>query len=1067
MDFCLYSPSMGSEFLIYKASAGSGKTYSLTRQFLLLLFDQVTNYKRTLAVTFTNKAAIELKSRILEELVCLAKGDLKHSEHGNYISHALEIEPGRLIARARNILQLILFDYSRFSIGTIDEFFQHILRVFSREVGLFTGYEIELNTANTIDQAIERVFRGFDQESPEAKWIISAIQQHIDNGYPWKRFENDLKSMGHELLKENLSIHFFNPSSEALSAGNLLEYKNKLDRLINDFQHEVFEIKSRARQVLDLHGLSMTDFFGGRNGPVGYLSHLDPKETDPKSRRAFLEPEKSWVKKKSEQNKQNAVIQAVKSDLFQLLVRANRLHDEHSTDYLTANLVVQKIPSLAMAQVIANEIIGVGKENRNFLLALTNPLIRQVVADQPTPYLYEKMGVFFDHFMIDEFQDTSVLQWQNFLPLINDSIASGGQNLLVGDIKQSIYRWRNSSWELMAGRAKQDLEGGDPKEINLEFNFRSRPAIIEFNNIFFEKAHQIVTDELTVQIEEHPLLQPRLDQFKLAYAGLRQKIGRKAKGGLVQVSFTPNEELNQAPVHYQDLVKLTIELQSEKGYQPGDIVFLVRNNKQCAELIRYFDTYATSNVFPESVKLNLVSTESYRLNASPVLNCLACAIALIHDRENLHILGKFAIEYARLGNDHLPDGFYNELLHITQNQSEINKWLGKDFDGMLSNLDSSSLQDCLEVIISFLELTQYAGAAPFLIGLKQILLDGTNKGMTLETVEFYEWWESTGSLELLPMTDASDTLRVMTIHKAKGLEFPVVIMPEADWNLDHNAQNAPVLWLEDPFGVLDEQRRIPVSYQKNMVKAHLSAPYLIEKMQVYLDNLNLLYVAFTRAIDMLYVFTPEKNRTRLTRVAGIIDEVLNVNLEKSYWFGDADTRNASVTDANVTDVCRQDQYPVGDHFLAEPEKSEVESAETRQGKIVHELLSHLNSVLDIDDTIDRYVNANQFTPGEGQQLNYEIKRLVNNPLVSNYYSGRYSSLTERSILLNDGSVLRPDQVFVDGTEACIIEYKTGKALNGHKKQVRKYCKTLKSMGYQSVKGFLLYLKSGEVIEVVY
>lgn len=1053
-----------SDFLVYKASAGSGKTYQLTRHYLELLFRDEKNYSRILAVTFTNKAAGELKDRVLQELVLISSNQLDASKHYDYLSRLLKRKADVLVPRARRILNAILHDYSHFSIGTIDEFFQNVLRAFTRELGIFSGYKVELNARKIILQAIDRLLCKSDNDPDLFNWMLQGITEKVEEGKAWRRFEGDLLNLGYELLREQLAVMTVNPELDAFSSSKIKQFRTNLIKLENDFQEKVELISQDAREALMKTGLEVENYISTKNGPAGYLVNLQGGNYDPKTRRKYLNNPDDWVAKKTPDEIRVRAISLADSVLNSLLQRAVDLYDQDYPDVLVAAKIRQKLLALGLATILGKEIIELSQEQGSFLLSFTNPVIAALINDNPAPFIYERTGRFFKNFMIDEFQDTSDLQWTNFLPLIRDSLAEGGVSLVVGDAKQSIYRWRNSNWQLMASQAEKDLKAQGTRSYPLKYNFRSRQSVVDFNNHLFSKAGDLVRTNLASQLEsEEKIAASSLDAFSMVYEDVKQDFGSKRTGGFVKISFCSNEASNGFPSYFEEIFDLIEDLQINHKYEPKDIVFLVRTKKQGTQLIRYFSSRLNSYSKIDGCQYGLVSGESLRLDSSAVLRCIIAFFPLIDSPGNASLLGRFALEFLTHKGDEILPSQYALLTSIDNPASLISLGINK-LPELLIKAEHLDIPEIIELLIRELELGASSAAISFILAFKDSYYSQFGYNSLCSREELLTWWQETGGQEMLSMDENVNAMRVMTIHKAKGLEFPVVILPVCDWQMDHGSSKRPDLWVDTKNTIFNELPVVPVAYAKELLTGSFAKDYINEKVQIHLDNLNLLYVALTRASDHLHLFVPKPAKPSMSRISGILQEIIKPDPESGvYTFGDEETNNDYPTGLN-TESLTANPYPTWD----DPENStsaKPESASIERGNIIHKIFEQVVTVEDISNAVEGLVNDGSLDDSDAASYVKKVRDFIQKDDLQEFYSGKGKVLREKSLLIPGKGELRPDRVVLFGKHAVVLDYKTGKVESHHKNQVRQYLNALRNMGYSPVEGYLLYFDEEKIIRI--
>ena len=479
---------------IYRASAGAGKTHKLTGEYLTLLFAHPTAYRRILAVTFTNKATDEMKGRIVQELYRLAAG--RPSDYVASLSAAYAIDEDGVRARARSVLIAILHDYSTFNISTIDRFFQQTMRAFTREIGLQGGYGIEMDQELVLGEAVDRLLAELDR--PENKdllgWLLRFAEDKIEEGGGWN-LRRDILSLGRELFKESYKAFSDAVDADIANKQALSDYKDCLFALIRSVEAEVRRLGEEGLALIQQFGLKPEDFKGGSRSPLLYLARWAAGEMkEPTSSFIALVDNPDGYVTKSMDAARRQIIGCVYEEGLNDLVRRIAMRFADLTTYRTAKEIVRYYYTLGILTDLSRQIAVYREEKNIMLIADTTDLLRRVIDGSDAPFIYEKTGTYVDHYMIDEFQDTSGMQWENFRPLVAESLAHERSNLIVGDVKQSIYRFRNSDWRLLDGQVRSDLGEYQTCEETLRDNWRSCRRIVEFNNAFFTAAPAVLQE---------------------------------------------------------------------------------------------------------------------------------------------------------------------------------------------------------------------------------------------------------------------------------------------------------------------------------------------------------------------------------------------------------------------------------------------------------------------------------------------------------------------------------------------------------------------------------------------
>lgn len=469
-----------SQINIIRASAGSGKTHFLTGAFLELLMSEPTDYfKSILAVTFTNKATEEMKSRIIEQLNLLLKG-----ENSSYLINLMQ-KTGFKESHVRNksaaILQQILHGYSYFNIETIDTFFQKVIKAFARELSIPGNYNIEIDTQPAMNFAIDNLMEEIEESSDILQWLIDFSEARIDEGRVWD-IKNELLVLGQEIFKESfarVSGEVFNVLAEK---EKLATFKKHLSNIISSTEKTLADFGHTGLNIINENDFEISDFYRGNTGIPTFFRKLSEKQPDKPNRYVLemLNGTNNWPSPKT--NRREELIAVADKKLLPLLTEIIEFINQNLTRYFTAKEIIKNLYSLGILSDLAGKIQTYCKENNSFILSESPIFINKIIDNNEAPFVYEKVGNRYHHFMIDEFQDTSALQWSNFKPLVNNSLATGKDCLIVGDVKQSIYRWRNSSWEILANQIFNDFSSGQINPRSLDTNWRSCKEIIHFNN---------------------------------------------------------------------------------------------------------------------------------------------------------------------------------------------------------------------------------------------------------------------------------------------------------------------------------------------------------------------------------------------------------------------------------------------------------------------------------------------------------------------------------------------------------------------------------------------------------
>ncbi|MCF0165533.1 MAG: UvrD-helicase domain-containing protein [Bacteroidales bacterium] len=1004
---------------IVKASAGAGKTYALTQDYIEFLRQGLSNdaYRHILAVTFTNKATDEMKRRIL----------------GRLFEYSLQTD--KQGAWAKRMLISILHDYSNFSVTTIDRFFQQVMRSFAREMGTYSSYRVELDEAAVLNEAIDKMLDSLeDEENGELlSWMVKYALDHIKDGGSFK-IQDELFSMSQLFLKEDFRIfRKENEKGYVVDREVLTKVKAEARSVIESFENSLRDLSSKALKILSDNGLSLADMKGGESRTQfnRFKSWVKGNFKDPsKTFFDYVQGPESWVAK-SAWKTLGAKVQSADSDGLGEIIRAiAAMYGDMEQEgeyvlfnggmfikYRTAKLVLKTINLSGIFSDIYKVLSACMKERNIILLSETNELINSIIDGSDTPFIYERMGTRYDNLMLDEFQDTSLLQWKNFKPLFENSAAQNFGNMIVGDVKQSIYRWRGSDWKTLQSGVGQSFDKSILKSRLLDVNYRSRENIVAFNNMLFPAMLDILAEE----------------ELKMLYSDVNQKINKPDATGYVQVSFVNKD---QAPKY--DYMKEGLEALIAKGYPLNKITVLVRKNSEATDVARWLISQGYSVITEESMLI------SASLSVSRIV-----AILRFHS---------------------MPE---NPLAQHIMRQAGID---------MQTETSKESLYEICEELIRKYKNSLSEGDVPYMNAFMDCVVEYcTNNGNNI--AGFVQWWDETGSVSrYIAAPDGENAIRVMTIHKSKGLSLDAVILPGFQENLFHNSQPATYLWC-DAGSVFPSLGIMPVKYKKDLLNTAFKESYRLETFNTKVDALNTAYVAFTRAKSAMLIYPVLSDEKNVSTVAGLMYNALkSKGMENDvYTLGEIgeyqddgqsqDMRPMPIPSFLSVPMEGEDYLcgngsprlklvlSSGDFFDGEKESIRL------RGIAIHDILSRVNTAEDISDAVADAVNDGVISSLEAKEMQGKIERIVTDNECREWFSPECEVLNEVSIVDENGVIHRPDRVVLKDGAASVIDYKTGDEHSKYVWQVRRYLNLLRSMGYEA-KGYLCYIKDGiSVVQV--
>ncbi|WP_439185125.1 UvrD-helicase domain-containing protein [Carboxylicivirga taeanensis] len=1078
-----------SQLKIYRASAGSGKTFTLSGEFIKLLFREPQSYKSILAVTFTNKATAEMKHRILDKLYALAT-----AEQPDYLQDLMQLldKPEAYIRKvAKNLLVNILNDFSKFSINTIDSFFQKVIRSFAYEANLPANFKIELDAERILSQAVDNLLRELELKGNEElkEWLIKHTLSKIEEGKDWN-IASELNSLGREVFKEEFQSLKPEVLQKLRDKKLLSTYRLELIKIVEAFEKQIKDAAKKGLNTLKTHGISWDILQGKSRSPLKKLEKLVnvSKSSD------YLEilklealannPEAAFHNKNSESDN-SLIIDCYNNGLNEALVELLTTLKEQKVSFFTAKAILSNLNALGIITDIALKVNELARNENLFLLADANRLLHQIIDENDAPFIYEKTGTRFQHYMIDEFQDTSRLQWDNFRPLLQNSVSDGHNALIVGDVKQSIYRWRNSDWKLLSDQVNIDFAAHGLTNLTLDTNWRSSENVITFNNIIFESAARLLQTEFINSsqeaIEEADIPDDLQQKISIAYSDTVQKIASKSKGsgGFIHVDFLEGKNAEFKTNATQAAVEQVERLLAE-GYDYKDICILVRKKNEGTEIT---EALLSGSYSPTACKHPVISNETLLLSSSPAVNLVVQQIKYIQEPDN-EVAEAFIRLYSHFYANNTIDALHcdTDILHDTEGQ------LFAQLSEQLLELKGQPLFEMTEALVRRLPNDLHQNQFVFLQGLLDAVRDYvTNYSVNVH--DFINWWNDKGQNTAISVPENQNAITVMTIHKSKGLEFKAVVLPYCNWNIDDKGHGS-LIWCQPDSAPFNGLELLPVNYSANLLHTIFIDDYLTERLHQFVDNLNLLYVALTRAEQALVIMAEQPAKTGgLKNVSHLLFRIINqfnmlagkdealVQQLTEGWDGDNQTFEFGQIPQQPVKEPAPISAPVpfktselGKRIQIHPESVAMSSPEhlkhLKYGKVMHRLFELIISKDDVETAVTRLILNGQLKTSERDSLISFINTKISQDLVKDWFAADRQIINEGTILM-PGGTYRPDRVIIHNDNVTVIDYKFGELKNEkHAQQVRRYMGLLREMGYSNIEGYLWYLRDkDEVINV--
>lgn len=1026
-----------------------------------------------------------MKTRIIKELYLLASG--KKSAYIDDLTEHTEWNEERLRQEARRVLILILHDYSAFQISTIDRFFQQTMRAFTREIGLRGGYNLEMDEKLVLTEAVDNLLADLDKKENKVllNWLLRFAEDKIEEGGEWN-LRRDIMVLAGEVFKERYKQSGDIIRQDITDKEALERYRRTLQVLIQATEAEAKSLGEKGMEMMSRNGLHPSDFKGTSRSPFFMFEKLAGGEmkTPTATFINLADNVDNWYTKTTDPEKGIAIIRLFDNGLNEL-VNAVVAFFGNLTNYYTAKEITRYYYTLGILHDISTKIAEYREEKNVMLIADTTELLNKVIGGSDTPFIYEKTGTRIDHYMIDEFQDTSGMQWDNFRPLLNESLAAKYDNLIVGDVKQSIYRFRNSDWKLLDEKVKDDFRQESVTEKTLEENWRSCRKVVSFNNSFFTVAPELLQVMYNEALMQSSLEEEEKNDFftKIvsAYKESLQKVAPpfEAKEGHVRVEFIADEEETSWKEEAMKRLPALLEQLQDNGYALRDIAILTRTNYEGA-LVADTLLACQDEKRGNGYRYDIISDDALFVGSSLSVRFLIALLRyLAHPEEKTHEqMARFAW-YAMKGADERIEPFFpeeekNNLLSlIPLSLYEMTEGLFRLYADQFPPNEQAFLQAFLDLVAEFA---------------KQ---EGSDAG------RFLKWWADSGSKKTIMSPEGQDAIRIMTIHKAKGLGIPVVIIPFGEWEIDHRPTQSVILWCKPQQPPFDALHLVPVRYGKNLGDTWFAKDYFNEKLYTYIDSLNTLYVAMTRAKEEMIILAPKPKKLDKNGEVEKVDSIA-----KLLWAGlssDTEcTRDGEVIELLAPDFDREEGlYDSGAWWKPEQKKDagvqqEVavqslisispeerlqlrlygkgfffDNKQRKRGVLMHELLSRIRSLEDIVPSVESYYSEGLINREESDELVAKLEVLLRDKRVENWYREPTRVLNEVEILFDKGKSRRPDRVMLEGDKAIIVDYKFGELQDpGYQKQVKIYMRLIADMGYRQVEGYIWYVELDHVEQVV-
>lgn len=1034
-----------NNFIVCRASAGSGKTFKLVNEYLklCLLSDSKFKFGKILAITFTNKAAAEMKERIIEHLRALSsdKNDKFYSQ--SWINHYKELTgltEEIIRTRAKQIRESVLHNYTSLSISTIDKFTHKLIRSFARDLRLSADFEIQLDPEETLSKSTDELISMAGQDEEITEILENYVDYLISEGSSWQ-IEKGIKHFSKQLLDENASLHL-----DKLAEMSHAEFKNIftfLNEFIKKYESKLSKLSESFFEHISKSELAPEHFNYVGSGPIRHFNTLRKKLYDD-SKLQFSDRDQtiledlSFIKPKIQKIFTDEIIAKTNQYFIQL---NDILIGEHPK-FIFYKLLRKNIYNLSLIKQFSNKLNEINQNDNTVLIGEFNKIISDVVKNDPAPFIYERIGERYHHILIDEFQDTSVLQFNNILPLIENSLANSHKCLIVGDPKQAIYRWRGGDIDQfiqlpnveneVSPEIKQSIQENFISE-ELTNNYRSGKNIVEFNNQFFQLTSASLNSE-----------------YKGIYSTLKQE--SKKDGGYVELILIEEDKINGD----ENILKSTLDKITESknsGFHFSDITILTRNKKEGVLIAEKL----------HELKIPVISSESLLLSGSNEVQLIMSFIKFLAYPKD-QIAGFKTIELHQKFIKSEDSNIYERYRKTDSKYLfEVQKYLtDQNIIYKRSDLlNHTSYQLILEVVKLFFPSTEN-NYLRFLV--EYVYNQWKNK--PVDILELCEWWEEHSDKLSIQATEKNDAIQIMTIHASKGLQFPVVIFPFAEWKSKNGRE---WLWVDLTNEEIPLKTTIVKSNAAHLDQSNYSDLKTEEKNKTDLDDLNLMYVALTRPETRLYIIA--ENVNTMKKFSPYLKQSLT-QTEETIWIKGEKVNHTTVKSSTENsfkikysqDKFWQDRLRLSIEKDVNKEEQEEIYLTKKSGILLHYILEKFDSIEAAIIYLEKISKQDKSISKNYSILLKEINSVYNHPFIGNLLKNK-NTISECSIVDTTGKTYRPDKVILENNTVTICDFKTGVKKEEHKQQLDEYGKLFSEMNYKTVKKYLFYTKESQLMEV--
>ncbi len=1102
---------MEKPFKIYTSSAGSGKTYTLTKEYLKLALknDDPFYFRHILAITFTNDAANEMKERILaalrgfadpeslpegrragnQQLLDVIVQELNQTERVEMLTEKM------LRRRAGRTFSHILHDYSDFAVSTIDSFVNRLVGAFTEELDIPFNYEVTMEGLELVSNAVDRMLNriGHDEEQILSEMLEAYALEITDEGKSWNGLSVNLAEFGNQLLNEKMTEVM--ERIRSLTLDDFRAIRLQIEQRKEEIKNSISANAKTCLDALDAYGLDSKHFQQGSKGIWGYFeknanSTERELEKEPSATLTELFYADEWATKTTREAQRMAI-----GELQPMLFGMFENIEKMKGDWLLLENMLQHFYKLSVIHEISHELRLIKSDKNQVLISDFNQALVNIILKEPVPFIYERLGEKYNHILIDEFQDTSVLQWNNLLPLLENGLAKGHFSLIVGDAKQAIYRWRggdmeqivhlaNKRFDVLLSRHQQpDLMGIRYETINytlsqerLNTNYRSSREIIEFNNDIFRTLADMHGASRQLLMEVYDLFSS-------------QEVPLTAKtGGHIEIQFidsakedddTSTDGLSAYERRTLEAVLRNIQDTVDFGYVYRDVAVLCRQNKYARMVANFLKDRG----------IDVISQDSLLLQSSPAVSLLVSFFKILYNPDDaLARYEALHLFYQHVLNE-MPQLTPNEWEGMRKSASLKPLFLhleGREFLLNPFRLQQMGLYELGATLVQTFQLKEMHGQTPYVYRFLDILLDFSVK-QSNHLGEFMDYWDRKKENLSINTPKDKNAVTVTSVHKSKGLEYPVVLVPFADW--DMFPRPGEIWWMsldtsrlsyESPYLKDIPLRSTPITPKKELLRTPLKKQYEEDTEKLFIENLNMLYVALTRPIDRLYLLGKEfdfSKRNDRINVSMLLHDYLD---HKELWephrphyiLKQGSLKPLAKPEAAVPETLLLTNDPTADwHKKARLRRmaSRMFDTETfEKGKDnaqkLCEALRTLESDAQIELCLDKMEGEGTISEQERVAFRKDLQEIVSLSVLKPQFAPTAQVKPVKDILSRHTlNLMPPDRVVIHGSSVTILSYVASDDAEDAEKLLNRYAKALKQMGYQTVEKLIVNTQTLEVL----